>query len=703
MSIAEKPPQTPAQPQELNEFLLELALALQRYAMYPGGHPSVDAAVNRLNDRLDTLLMTREVLSLGIARKQIVTEGIATPVTHPVLRSLSQRLHRHRLGAVVFRRGLGAEELHDALLAVAADPDREGGEPIGGATAEKLATWPHVRFYRITYEQLQLSEDGDEDDYEDDDGSPQNATGRGTVAAELWVGLARAAIARGESVDADQAAAFAQPDEVADAINHNAGEKAYDQAITGYLLQLAEELKREGGKTTKVVRRRVSHVISRLDHGTLARLLEMGGDTRQRGRFLHGAVSGLRPDAVLEVARAAARTQGQSISTSLMRLLRKLSIYSEGEAVVSSTRAELELRDQVHLLLNDWKLEDPNPEAYTIALEQMARFAHNDEMDTSDALHAPEPLRMVQMGIEVASAGPVFWRAVDALVSEHRLHELFEVLDGTEPGNPIADLLWHFLETRDHIRLILTTDPVDFESLDRIFERLPASSVISLLLDRLSESASRTTRMGVFRRLAGRGLPAVPQVMARLNDTRWFVLRNMLSLIGEIGSFPPGFSPLQYAQHSSVMLRREALLVATKIPSERERAIGMALVDRDERIVRVGLNAARETGFPEDALRTVLRRLDEPQISPELFSALVRPLSRHATEPVIDRLLGFVIQGRTLLGRPKLAPKTVESLAALGALCGMTTDDARVQAALQLARASSDSDIKAAATAGKRK
>src|SRR5690554_6132277 len=107
---------------ELNELLLELGLTLQRYALYPGGHPSVDAAVSLLTRRLEQLLMDRELLSVGVARRQLVVEGVATEASHPVLRMVAERLHRHRIGVVSFRRGVGAEELAAALRAVAQEP-----------------------------------------------------------------------------------------------------------------------------------------------------------------------------------------------------------------------------------------------------------------------------------------------------------------------------------------------------------------------------------------------------------------------------------------------------------------------------------------------------------------------------------------------------------------------------------------------------
>jgi hypothetical protein len=669
------------------EFLLELGLALQRYALYPGGHPSVDSAVADLTRRMGTLLEDREVLSLGVARRQLVVEGVATEASHPVLRSVAERLHRHRIGVVTFRRGIEAAELSSALRAVSEDPDRTT-VPVGLAPPERMAEWPHVRFHALTYEQLQLATDE-----ADDQEQSEAVQAKGTSAAELWVGLARAALAKGDSWgDEDR---DADPEQVAHAINANRGQQAYDQVIVGFMLQLADELRREGGAGVNMVRRRVSQVVRRLDPATMDRLLEMGGDGPQRARFLHHATRGLRPDAVLEVLGAAARAEGQDISTSMVRLLRKLSTAAEGGDPDAREHADGELRDQVRGLLVGWSLVDPNPGAYTSALESMSRT--NAPAVKDGPGHVAEPLRIVQMGVEVGAAGVTFTRSVRALISAGETDALFAVVDAAPLPNEAVDAAWRQLESADHVRRVLTTDPIDFAVLDRLLPRLQLSTVISLLLDRISESESRATRMGVFLRLVGLGLPVLPAALERLHDPRWYVLRNVLLLVNEIGSWPTAFSALPYARHEHVTVRREALQLAVQIEAEREEAITLALNDDDERAMRIGVNAAREHGLPAAAVNVLLKRIEDPDLSPDIVATLLRLVSRERSPVVVDVLLSFVLHSRRLLGGARLAPRSPEMLAALSSLTHMPADDPRTRTALELARASTDDAVREAA------
>ena len=58
--------------------------------------------------------------------------------------------------------------------------------------------------------------------------------------------------------------------------------EAYDQAIVGYLLQIARELKTASGERAEELKRRTSRLIASLKPGTLRRLVAMGGDRNQR-------------------------------------------------------------------------------------------------------------------------------------------------------------------------------------------------------------------------------------------------------------------------------------------------------------------------------------------------------------------------------------------------------------------------------------
>src|SRR2546421_590469 len=101
---------------ELADFLVELSITLNKHAIYPSSHPLLDVAVDGVANRIGALFVgERDSLSIGVARRQLIIEGVATDPLNPVLKELAQRLHEHHVGAVKFVRGITRDELGAAL------------------------------------------------------------------------------------------------------------------------------------------------------------------------------------------------------------------------------------------------------------------------------------------------------------------------------------------------------------------------------------------------------------------------------------------------------------------------------------------------------------------------------------------------------------------------------------------------------------
>ena len=130
------------------DFLVQLSIAMHKHAIYPPTHPMLSGAVDGVIARLSEMFGTRPTLSLGVARNQLVIEGIATDPDNPLLRELAQRLHRHHLGAVKFSLGVTSDQIADFLSTVAVDADRSG-DPLG-ERKEPIEKWPHIRLYPLS-------------------------------------------------------------------------------------------------------------------------------------------------------------------------------------------------------------------------------------------------------------------------------------------------------------------------------------------------------------------------------------------------------------------------------------------------------------------------------------------------------------------------------------------------------------------------
>jgi hypothetical protein len=675
---------------ELADFLIELSIGLHKNAIYPPGHPLLENTTSELSRRLAALLNERPALSLGVARHQLIIEGVATDDGNPVLRELAQRLHRHHLGAVKFSAGVTEDELNDMLATVAVDAGRLP-RPLGLEGPEVLTQWPHIRLFPLTFAQLQLIED-------DPNAEESDAiSGAGSRSAALWVGLARAAlVAEAAKLQSDDPESV-DPAVVATAIEEHKRDAAYDQVVVGYLLQIAEELKAKGGKDAAALQKRISQLVGNLSPETLQRLLEMGGDTRQRKKFVLDAAQGMAVDAVVELVRAAADTSGQTVSHSMVRMLSKLAAHAEEGPAPTRTQADGALRDQVAKLMEGWELEDPNPEGYRRALERRAKSA--PLLRNSEHSFPIEPERLLAMGLEIETLGEQVWRSTDTMASRDDLAPLLNLVDNA-PAMWMRDTLWRHVATPQRLRLQLALDPLPVATLQRMIAKMGAAAA-EPILDAIDEVADEKVQ-AVFVELLGRVGPAAgPAILGRLPGMRWSQVRPMLALLGKNPDWNCGYSPAMWSGHPDAAVRREVLRQELRNAETRDASIVRALGDADEANVRLGLGAAM-TGCPKDAAAVLRARADDATLSADLRALGIRALASYRAPETPVWLAQRVVRTGKLLKRETLASKTPELLAALEGLSIHWRDEAVAAQALALAATSGDAEIVAAGAMSRR-
>ena len=663
---------------DLSDFVIELSIALHKHAMYPDGHPSLETSRTRVLRRLDALLAERQTLSLGVARDQLIIEGVATDPRHPLLHGLARQLHAHDTGALKFLAGVADDEMDQVLRMLARDPEHDASARAKASNgSHQVPSWPHVRLFPLSYDQLELLHDNEEDG----EGGGDAARPR---ASQLWLDLARAALQTEES-----ASPATDPDLVAEAINSHEREQAYDQVIIGYLRKISNQLASGDRAESAVLRQRVSRLIGALQPDQLRRLVALGGDTTQRRRFLMDASEGLGADAALTLVRSAADASQHVISTSLLRLFSKLAAHAErGDASVRA-EAETALRDQMRQLVEGWALPDPTPGAYAVVLDRMAPDASLFVQPVEGA-YACEPLRMVQMSIEAGVIGRETNDAVDAMVKSGQMGALVSVLSEADPENETATAIGERLATEEHLRRLLESHAPDSEQLDWVVRRLGVRAV-DPLLDVLGTSSSRATRRKVLGLLAQQGPALGAAAAARLPNAPWYFQRNLLILIDRLGSWPEGFSLAPYAAHADARVRREAvrMLLRTAPADRRDAAILTGLGDADDQVVRLALGAAVDH-CPAAAVPRIAKRVADRELESDLDLLAIKVLAASSDPVALDCLLSCVTTGRGWFGGRRLAPRSPRLLAALAALVVHWPADPR--AVSVLARASRHPD-----------
>jgi hypothetical protein len=671
---------------ELSEFLIEFAIGLQKSAIYPKGHPMLEEVSASLLRRLEALFDDRASIAIGVARQQLIVEGVATEASHPVLRELAGRLHRHALGAVKFSRGIDEEELQHMLELVATDVGRLP-QALGLEGPEVLAQWAHVRLFPMTFAQLQLiGQEGDEGGLDQ-----MRGDGTGSRAAALWIGLARAALANelAKTIDSEDAEA-ANPTVVAKAIDTHGRDEAYDQVVVGYMLQIADELKSRGGRQAAALRKRVGQLVQGLSEPSLKRLLEMGGDLRQRRQFVSDAASGMGVEAVIDLVKVAAETSNQGVSGAMFRMLGKLATHADPEGSPIGDRADGAFREQVQGLVKDWPTEEPMDLGYRVTLEAMAH-RRSTLYRTKEERFAVEPERLIAMGLEIGVLGPPVWRGVEAMAAEDDLTPLLDLIDAAE--RPwMREALWRHLTTPSRLREVLEREPIPFAVVQRFVARMGLAAV-SPLLDTLEDIDDGRASERLLELVESVGPGAVPSLVERMVGLRPELMRLLMTVLGRHPDWEGGPDLAPLTLHADPVVRREALRQALRTEALREVAITRAVADAEEATLRLGLGAAMSS-CSRDAATILRARVDEAALPEELRGLIVRALAAHRAGDIPEWLVARAMRPGTMLKRAQLLPKTPLVVAALEGLATHWADHAAAAPALALARASTDPEIR---------
>jgi hypothetical protein len=683
---------------ELADFLVELSIAMHKHAIYPPGHPLLEGAVDAVSRKLWGLLVDRPALSIGVARKQLVIEGVATDPNHPLLQELANKLHRHHLGAVKCTRGVERTEIAEMLATLAMDAGRME-RPLGLMTDDLVGKWDHVRLYALTYDRLELL---------DDESAKKNENQMGAGrAAQLWVGLARAALAADTTSNDDSTPL--EPSVVARAIEEHQREQAYDQVIVGYMLQIASELKAGGGADgstaeSAALQNRISRMLGALRPETLSRLLEMGGDTFQRRRFVLDATQGMTAEAVVDLVKAAATAEKQNVSHSMIRVLTKMAKHAEaGGAEAQRAVADRSLREAVSRLVGQWSLDDPNPDGYRAVLEHASRSTvpNGSQLPNApgESPGACEPERIVQMALELGVVGKALWRSVDRMSQEGEVGRVLELIDSAS-GQATADAVLKRLSDDGALPRVLAVDRIDFSVVER-FVRLTGVAAVPALLEAAERATDTKARERLYEFVAQSGPQAVSPTAKRLAEAsqgggRATAQRELLTLLGKLMT-PEMPLPLEvdlrrFLRHDDAHVRREAVRLLLRSP-KRDEAMLAGLNDTDGRIVYLALTVALER-CSREGLSAIRGRVERGELDAPLRALGIRAVATMRTPDTLRWLIDRASAKSALLRRRRLLPPSPETLAALTAICGSWRQDPEAAEVIALANRSKVPEVR---------
>jgi hypothetical protein len=490
------------------------------------------------------------------------------------------------------------------------------------------------------------------------------------------------------AVAAECAAAQPSGRELARRINENAHVEQFTPAIAVTLYDSLEKLGVDPARE-EAAANRLSDLLIHVNSVILTSALRTEVHPHRRATLLQNAVKALSIRAIMRLAQAASSAYNEPVARPLRALLRKTAKDAVSPCKTQEAAQRL-FRDIVVQKFGEARVRSKIP--ITQGYQAMFEHAPTQRPPTRAT---PEPERVVQTAIEVDTVGEMVWVAVTEMIDAQRERELVGLLVDVPPDNQVARMILGRIAQQRLLNKLLEEDALDLPAVDLIIEQMGLAAA-KVMLEVLAESRSRATRREVFQRLAHLGPAIGPLLEVRLKDRRWFVLRNMIALGREAGCALDWSMLAQFLGHKDARVRREVLLLLLRHDATYERALKQALQDSDRNVLRAALQAARSR-LPQDAVPLLAQRITSSDFPPEFRVMAMHLLGRSSSHDALDALLHFAQGGKTLLGRPKLATKSPEMLAALSNLARAWPGERRVAALLATAQKARDEDVTSAA------
>jgi len=434
----------------------------------------------------------------------------------------------------------------------------------------------------------------------------------------------------------------------------------------------------------------VSELLLHLSPPLVAGVLRAESDPLRRVAFLEHCAARLTLPAAFRVAAGFSALTGRPLSEPLKVLLKRMA--QRAGSVPSDLRAEAE--EPIRATLSDLVVDlVAKPAHVTGGFEPIThRFVARQS-----GRAAPEAERVVQIAIEADAMGDAVLAAVDELASGGVL-PVIELIRRAPAANGASTAIMKKVASPGEMNRLLNADPLDEPAADALLQGLGLSAA-RVMLEVLAESRLRATRRYLLDRLAAFGHAIQPMVEGRLKDSRWFVQRNMLALLRAAGCRPGNGTVERLLEHKDARIRREVLLWLLENPETRELAISAGVKDDHPEVLRPALHAAR-SGMPQAAVPILARRLLSADFPPGSRVLAIGLLGRSGSSLALDALFRFAVAGKTFLGKPKLAAKSPEMLAAVSALARTWRKDKTAAGLLAQARKSRDPEIVGAARTG---
>ncbi|MBA7523928.1 hypothetical protein ES705_16065 [subsurface metagenome] len=552
----------------------ELSLAIKTMGIYPSDHPAIKASVERLYAIMEGVLEASPELKLGIAQKNLLVDGQFLDKTNEIFRDFALQFHRRGVASITFKKDLNVEELRMFLEVASTEPkmlQKKGGF-LRLCQEKKIS---HIDIVEIDYEKVLGVEEGIGEAAEE---------GKVRSDEEIWVDLIRSlelysGLKLGEvehnfllhlEEEPDKMVAYLEGVASKGSLGmSNLGGVAVRKTINSIGNYIFKNLPQE----KEVHRKKLAEVVSHLNPKLRIQLIDAEIDI-EPGQI--DVVTEIIPDlsnsVIVEMMTLAVSGEGR-VTERLVKLFHKIvpeeerkreiiPLFGDSLADMSGKEDFLYMRRLIENLFLSKPTEEFVSEMYRKALkelnEQISSISGIKEYtDSLNERRIEEQASTVLMDlirletessdyVEIAkNLGKV---GMDFLLTGRyeKAKEIIEALieeAGPEKGrtdgerNACKEALEKLRDigiVHDLVTALRDWDREKYETIHFILLHMGEIAVVPLL-EALGRETDSSLRKKIISVIVGLGEEAIPEIVRRFSDKNWYVVRNMVRILREIG------------------------------------------------------------------------------------------------------------------------------------------------------------------------
>ena len=532
----------------LSDAVIELNISRRSVGLYPLDHPIAKESINRAFELLKKLFELRNSITLGIAKDTLVIDEYTLDRKNPVFSEFALSLHDRGIAAITFFNGLEVEEivsLHELITT-------QGG-PTGKALLEN-AEKKGLRHIRLSI--MDLS------NFSFVEGSFRP----GALETKFWedyvYGLLQGRLSDNE---ADGIILNIPPEQIASIMNSRMSEdspdETYDSVISTYL-------KRKGQlKLSRESFDRFLSLIHNLSPGLKSQFLKRAlSRPPSENAEIEKTLAELKEEDIRNIIEVF-KERSFMIPESLMNIIDKLSVVKTSGKFVSELTGkaeslidDIEIDESIIRLLED-RSNVFVDELYKKNLEMMLKCPEAEASPIAEDLHHDCGERVIDLTfsettLELLEADFIsredylnlltkLSEIANTFLETGRFHEICYIYNTLYSHSlsgrfrvEASSMVDHFFRSDQFISKLMDALKLwgryDREGSVRLAGRLKYH-LINPMLDALSTESDPSVRRFLLEVISTFGSDVIPEALRRLNDERWYVVRNMIYLLRECG------------------------------------------------------------------------------------------------------------------------------------------------------------------------